>query len=127
MTMQGFIDAHKVRMTAELIDSRPDGLMDDMPQGSNHWRCILWRGNRRMTIYFSQGPAISKEPTAADLLDCLASDYTTEDFESWASELGYETDSRKAERAYRACVKQSEQLVVLLGGSLETLLYHTER
>lgn len=46
-------------------------------------------------------------PTAADVLYCLLSDAAVLDhpnFESWASEYGYDVDSRKAEQTYKACL-----------------------
>lgn len=41
-------------------------------------------------------------------LDCFVSDAASGDdnFESFCSNLGYDTDSRTAERIYKACVKQ---------------------
>lgn len=127
MTIHGFAETRHIRMSAEYIDARPDRLMDDMPASSTHWRCVLRRGNRRMTVYFSQGPAISREPTVADLLNCLASDWTDQPFEDWARDLGFDLDSRKAERIYRAVVRQSAALGRLLDGDLDTLLYKTDR
>lgn len=52
-------------------------------------------------------------PALVDVLYCLvadagALDYAT--FEDWASEYGYDTDSRKAEAAYRACLDIALQL-----------------
>jgi hypothetical protein len=58
---------------------------------------------------FLSGAAIPA-PSVADVLYCLASDYSVIDvggFESWASEFGYDTDSRKAEGIYRACLEQA--------------------
>lgn len=48
-----------------------------------------------------------KPPSAEDVLYCLLSDSEAIDrptFEEWASDLGYDPDSRKAETAYRACL-----------------------
>lgn len=47
-------------------------------------------------------------------------------FDEWASEYGYDTDSRKAEASYRACADIGLRLVRMLGGhetfeKLETL------
>ena len=85
-----------------------------------------------MTIYFSQGPAIAREPSAADVLDCLASDAagyeSAGSFEDWASEYGYDTDSRKAERTYKAVEKQAADLARILPvDAYNDLLWHTER
>jgi len=46
-------------------------------------------------------------PTLADVLESLGMDWASIEnstaFEDWADELGYDTDSRKAEQTYRAC------------------------
>lgn len=53
------------------------------------------------------------EPTAPDLpgvLECLSLDWSGvegQTFEDWASEYGYDTDSRKAERTYRTVLEQA--------------------
>lgn len=47
-------------------------------------------------------------PTAADVLHSLLLESAVLDsggFESWACEYGYDTDSRKAEATYKACVE----------------------
>lgn len=54
---------------------------------------------------FGAGPKI--EPNFADVLHSLASDSDAIDcasFEEWAGNLDYDTDSRKAESIYRACL-----------------------
>jgi hypothetical protein len=103
-----------------------------MPAGSTHWKCRLRRGDKRFTVYFSMGPAHSREPEVADVLDCLASDASgienAKTFEDWAGEYGYDTDSRRAERTYRICVKQAEKLKQFLGDDLfDQLVWNTER
>lgn len=47
-------------------------------------------------------------PSLTDVLHCLVSDADALNhptFESWASDLGYDTDSRSAEKIYRACLE----------------------
>lgn len=47
-------------------------------------------------------------PHAADVLHSIVMDNPHEEtFECWAQELGYDTDSRKAEAIYRACIEQT--------------------
>lgn len=51
------------------------------------------------------GPVPS--PSTADVLYCLVSDAQASDagsFEEWAGDLGYDPDSRTAERVYKACM-----------------------
>jgi hypothetical protein len=127
-----FIRRHKIRMVATMVDSNPN--MNDMPAGSTHWRCVFRCRSRQMTIPFSQGPAISRKPEAADVLDCLASDAAefenARSFEEWASEYGYDEDSRKAEKVYNAVERQTNLLRRFLSGTpgaFEDLLWRTER
>ena len=133
MKLTRFIKSRKVRMDdPKLVDDNPNMLDDgDWKKSATHWRLIIRRGNKQMTTYFSQGSAHTKEPTLSDILDCLASDASSIDnarsFEEWCGELGYDTDSRKAERIYNICVKQMESLNRLLGDDFKTLLYDTER
>lgn len=57
-------------------------------------------------------------PDTADVFYSLAMDADAIDhpnFESWASDFGYDTDSRKAEAIYRACLGIALKLRVALG------------
>jgi hypothetical protein len=64
-------------------------------------------------------------PTAAEVMYCLISDASAIDhptYESWASDLGYDEDSRKGEAIYRACLEIGLKLRAALGDAgLETL------
>lgn len=69
-------------------------------------------------------------PTAEEVLDCLAMDASAmdESFEDWAAELGFDTDSRKAEAAYNACRESRFALRKLLGSAdFAVLLNDVER
>lgn len=65
------------------------------------------------------------KPDSLNVLASLAMDSDVIDaggFESWASDLGYDTDSRKAESIYRACLDIALKLRSALGDSgLQTL------
>lgn len=57
-------------------------------------------------------------PELRDILYSLVSDsdvLETSGFEEWASNLGYNTDSRKAEATYRECVEQALRFKALVG------------
>ena len=59
-----------------------------------------------------------KPPDAADVLSCLCLDATSADrntFEDWCSDLGYDSDSRKAEKIYNLCVETNAKLRRFLG------------
>lgn len=56
-------------------------------------------------------------PEAVDVLYCLVldSDALEYDFEEWAANFGYDTDSRKAEEIYRACLDIGLKLIRAIG------------
>ena len=58
-------------------------------------------------------------PHVADILHCIVlDDPGGQSFEEWASNFGYDTDSRAAEDIYRQCVKQSRDARRLLGNAV---------
>lgn len=57
-------------------------------------------------------PSTAIKPTAYDILACLSGsiDAHCQDFEDWANDLGYDPDSRKAEKVYNAVCAESRAL-----------------
>lgn len=78
---------------------------------------------RRLTTAFFMGSAHTSEPTAADVLACLVSDTSAGDqsFEDFCSDLGYNVDSRKAERVYKACAKMAPRVRRFLGDDFDAV------
>lgn len=131
-TLRSFIESNNIRMTADPVDHNPNMDLDDWSKAATHWRCQIKAGRRTLTTYFSQGAAHTREPTAADVLDCLASDATgwqnARDFEDWCADYGYDTDSRKAERTYNAVKASAAKLLRLLGpDNYQRLVFNTDR
>lgn len=71
----------------------------------------------------TKGPAI--QPKAEDVVYSLQMDSSVLDhanFESWAGDFGYDTDSRSAETIYRACLEIALTLRAAIGeAGIETL------
>lgn len=132
ITIEEFIAKHDLRMDYRQIDSRSKA--SDFGQGASHYKVTLAIGESLddMEIEYSMGSAHKDGPKIDDVLDCLAMDAAGIDdsmnFEGWASEYDYDTDSRKAEQTYNLCVAQTEDLKRLLGyAAYQELLYSTER
>lgn len=134
-TIEQFIAANKLKAFPHEVDENPNMASDEWGRNARHWRVRLTtnngNGRRSLTVYFSQGSAYTKPPTAADVLSCLASDCVTIDntdnFEEWAHDLGYDPDSRRAEHTYKVCKTQSGRLQRFLGAdAYHTLLWDTE-
>lgn len=129
-TMKQFISRNKIKATSEWADENPH--MADS-KNMNHFKVTLRRQGKQMTLYFSQGYGINGEPDAASVINCLASDAASVEnnnltgFEGWASDLGYDPDSRKAEKIFKVCKVQAAKLKKFLGEELyKTLLWDTE-
>lgn len=110
------------------------GLNPNMPDSGNmdHWKVYMRCGRSRMSTYFSKGFGHKGEaPTLPEVLDCLASDASSADqysFEEWCDNLGFNVDSRQAERTYQTVSKQTDKLRKFLGDSAyDTLVNHVER
>ena len=98
----------------------------------NHFKVTLKAAGRQMTLYFSQGYGISGEPTHDECLIAWrpirpAWKINLTGFEDWACDLGYDPDSRKAEKIFKTICKQAERLKKFLGEDLyKILLWDTE-
>lgn len=132
-SLKQFVSSNRIHMDVEYANSNPNMAADDKwIATAHHYRCVLKKGSKRLTIPFSQGSGINREPTAEDVLDCLASDSAgiknAVSFEDWCREYGYDTDSRKAEQIYKVCARQSDKLQSFLGTeAFESLLWNTDR
>lgn len=133
-----FVKVNGISATAESIPARPDrqDITDPKEQEWNdsafHWKVVLKRGRKKMQLYWSAGSGVPDAPKAPEILDNLASDASSfenaRNFEDWAGEYGYDTDSRKAEKIYRTVGEQAKKLKELLGDELyKELLWKTER
>lgn len=111
--------AKECRLSFRLGD-RPDD--HSMPDGARHYRCVLSRGKRRFTFWYSMGPALERDPDVAEVLDSLLMDANCvrwDSFEQFCHEYGYDQDSRKALATYKACEKTAKSLE-RLGIDLDT-------
>lgn len=134
LTLGEFVEKHTVTCTVEHVTENPHMPGSEM----DHWKCVLTAFRRgssrphRWTSYFSKGPGHhGAPPTAEEVLNCAALDSTgienAGDFEEWCREYGYDTDSRRAERAYELCRSAAGKLKKFLGDeAYDVLLFHTE-
>lgn len=131
VTIQDFIGNTAISSKVKRVDANPN--MEDMGAGARHFLITLKAGRFTMRVPFSQGSAHTVAPTTADVLDCLAMDAAgyenARSFDDWASEYGYDTDSRKAERIYKVCQRAAASLKRFVGSAdvYQALLFDTER
>ena len=74
-----------------------------------------------------KAPEKPDDPTTYDSGDFPKGPYPTS-FEEWAGDFGYDSDSRRAEATYNACVESAKKLKEFLGEQLfSELVYKVER
>jgi len=92
--------------------------------GTHPYKVTLRYQGRQLTVPFYMGPANDHEPSAGDVLSCLIMDACSyenaTDFEDFCRDFGYDTDSRKAERIYKALEVQAPKVRRFLGDDFET-------
>lgn len=100
--------------------------LDEWQKKANQYTVTLKYGRRQMTIPFFMGIAHTNEPTLEDVMPCLVSDYfaaeNARNFEDFANDFGYDTDSRKAEKIYKQCLKEAEKMKKLFGNDLDSII-----
>ena len=130
MNTRDYVEANKITIENEYASVNPN-MDNDGKWQANHYKVTLRRSGKQLTTYFSMGIALTDEPSAEGVLDCLASDaagyQSAGNFESWASDYGYDTDSRRAEKMYIAIGRQVTQLKRFLGDDYDKVLFEIER
>lgn len=128
-SLAAFIERTGITIDVEPTSENPN--MADPSWEANHYLCTLHRGDAELKVPFSMGVGIDRGPTVGDVLESLASDASgaenASSFEDWAGEYGYDTDSRKAERTFKAVMGQTDELRDFLDNEFAALLWNTDR
>lgn len=86
-----------------------------------YFKCRLTRGRKQYTFDFWMGPATAGYPTMYDVLACLSKPQGIESFEDFCDEFGYDYDSRRAERIFKAYKKEVANVERLFGDVMDEL------
>jgi len=85
------------------------------------FNCTLTRNGKKFTLNFGQSIAAEDTPpTMYDILTCLTK-YDPETFENFCGEYGYNTDSIKALKTYKAVQREFKGVNRLFSDILEQL------
>lgn len=128
-TYEDFAKIHGLTLTHSLRSKRTDGLMQDSTDhGRSHYHCHLSGPFGGMSFWYSMGSACVNAPTMGEVLNSLAGDASgaQQKFEDWASDYGYDVDSRAAEKIHKACGAILDGLIATVGlEALDELFYET--
>ena len=114
-----FAEKHGLVLTSQKVSERKDKLMDNAEM--DHWDCTLMYEGSTYGFYFSKGLGHEgAPPNIEEILDCFKSDlaYNDLDFNEFCEDLGYDDDSIKDKKIYRAIRAQNEAVIDLLGEDL---------
>ena len=103
---QKFLTKTNTTFKAKFV--KKDFYFDGDKERRDIYKITLARGASKMVFDFGQSIAKSGKltaPTAYDVLACLQK-YDIGTFESFCSEFGYDTDSKRAEKTYNAVIKE---------------------
>jgi hypothetical protein len=102
-------------LTSTQVDAPTDA--SDWDASASHWRCTLTYQGRRMSVQYHMGSAHKGKPDLLSVLGSLFLDASSGDvdFSDFCSEFGYDADSRKAEKTWKACASMHVRLHKLLG------------
>jgi hypothetical protein len=94
-----------------------DGDLTQFPEWAKQGWSIVLKYNKKRAQFRFYGGGASKTPTASDLVWAVAVDSTAlkESFKDWAYEYGYDTDNIKALSTYKACQRNGQRLINLIG------------
>lgn len=100
---------------------------DEKKQNYNHHSISVRHNGGRLKFDFwgsMVSPQISSESDLQHAFYCFLSDAISakEGFESFCSEFGYDNDSRKAERIYKACERSLSKLERIYSGDVYNLI-----
>ena len=114
-----FAKKHGIKLF--ILDENFRKYFADDKEARSVFKCKLVRNKKSFTFDFGQSIANSGcTPTMYDVLTCLTK-YDPYSFEDFCGDYGYDEDSRKAEKIYRAVVKEYKAVQRLFGDILEEL------
>ena len=104
-----FLSKHGVSMKVTYIDHKP--YFQEDKESRDVYRVTFSRNGKRFGITFGQSIASAgQEPTAYDVLACIEKrDYA--DFKDFCESFGYDEDSRKSFKTFKACDRQAKKVM----------------
>lgn len=125
-TILGLINHYSITMTCEWAESNPQMINTEWAKGAQHYKIKLMRkdGNkkRKLTLYYSMGKALCREPTVEEVINCLNQDYLSiqnePSFEIFAENHGINVDSRKAFENWKISIKLNKKYTKFMGEKL---------
>jgi len=111
-----FLKHFNLAVKIAYLDNNPPPWDEDQSHNRLRYRVTIQRKDTHKSLSFTFWDSIAnaekgERSTAYDVLGCVSSDSNTYDsFEDFCGELGYDTDSRKAETTYKGVKKFADRI-----------------
>lgn len=114
---ESFLQTYNIKLSIKYL--KHDYHFQDDTDKRDIYKIRLSRNRHSYTINFGQSIANQgQEPTAYDVLACL-NKYNPNSFTDFCSDFGYDTDSRQAERTYKAVCREWAGIQRVFGNDSE--------
>ncbi len=115
MNAKDFVKKYNIKIENQWASRNPS--MDDSEWGNsaNHYKSTLKYKGRQFTLYYSKGIALEGEPTADEVILCLATDMSCIEYglDDFIYNMGYEY--RKGKKVFDTIETQTQKMFKLLG------------
>ncbi len=128
MTYNEFIAKYGIKSEKRLVFFRPD--TEEWASDAKHFMYKYSIGRKSVKGFYTQGSGIKHLAKDEDILNALQLDtlsiHNGYNMSEWFSEFGYDEDSIKAHKIYRACLDEYKQLVDMLSPEALAEFYSIE-
>ena len=103
---------NNIKLSLTRADHTEEDYKDEWKQTANKYKARITYNKKSMALPYFTGCSWQREPDLEDILGTLLTDaaYYDYSFYDFAREMGYDLDSRKAEKIYKEIQKQTEKL-----------------
>jgi hypothetical protein len=119
-----------IKLSLTRADHTAEDYKDEWKKTANKYKVRISYNKKSMTLTFYTGRGWKRDLNLEDILGIilLEASYYGYSFEDFAREIGYDPDSRKAEKIYKKIQKQTEKLNrIFTEEELEELLTYLEK
>ena len=103
---------NNIKLSLTRADYTEEDYKDEWKRTANKYKARIVYNKKSMTIIYYTGSGWKKDPELEDILGSILLDTTYLDYglEDFASSLGYDSDSRTAEKIYKEIQKQAKKI-----------------
>lgn len=103
---------NNIKLSLTRADYTGEDYKDEWKKTANKYKARITYNKKSITISFYTGNGWKKDPVLEDILGSILLDTTYLDygFEDFANAMGYNSDSRKAEKIYKEIQKQAKKI-----------------